>query len=76
MSSQDLAEFWKKVLGHGPSEKWKKMIRTNKYTNKYADDTKLNLGVNPNNREDVNFEIETEIPGSRFKRLIQDLIKL
>ena len=64
-SLQDLAEFWKKVLGHGPLEKWKKMLRGSEY--KY--DIKQHPAPNPDNADYVNF-IEVEVAGSGFKRSI------
>ena len=65
-SSSDMAEFWKKILGHGPSEKGKKMLPTG---NDCDDNVERNSGVSPDNAEDA-IEIETAIPGSGFKRSI------
>ena len=51
-SSSDMAEFWKKILGHGPSEKWKKMLRSD---NNYNDDVERNPGVNPDDADVTTF---------------------
>ena len=50
-SSKEMVEFWKKVLEHGPSEKWKKMLQTNECN----DDVEQHQAPNWENTDNINF---------------------
>ena len=63
----ELLEFWKKVLGHGPAEKWKRMLRNNIY----LDDMVTVPAAKPGD-----MDIQQTVQGSGFNKMIADFIKL